>query len=194
MRIRKLRAIQLGAIMRRALFAITGVMAVALWSATVYAGVEAIVEQSVSNRFVFSDQTVKDKRTGLIWSRDADLGKKDWQGALELIKELNIKKYASFEDWRLPSIEELGTLQAYAIGVGCDADFKNNSGVFNGIAYIHFNRIGFYDVQDEYYWSSTSLTESPEQAMVSHMYSGSISGSANKKKYTYSVWPVRGGN
>lgn len=154
---------------------------------------EVISNQSPAHRFVFSDQTVKDKRTGLTWSRDANIGKRRWQGALDLIKELNAKKYAGFADWRLPDIEDFETLRDYAAGVGCDGDSRNNSGVFNGLAHIHFNRIGFFDVQDDFYWSSNTPPDSPEDALVVHIRPGSSVDSADKKKYNYGVWPVRSG-
>ena len=61
------------------------------------------------DRFVFSQKTVTDQRTGLTWTRDADMGLRDWNGAFELVEMLNKKNYAGFHDWRLPSKEEAET-------------------------------------------------------------------------------------
>lgn len=182
----------MGGYMKQKFLIITIILCTSVWTAE-FALPEVISNQSTANRFVFSDHTVKDKRTGLTWTRDANIGKRRWQGALDLIKELNSKQYAGFADWRLPGIEDFETLRDYAAGVGCDGDSRNNSGVFNGLAHIHFNRIGFYDVQDDFYWSSSIPPESPEQAFVVQIRSGSAADGANKKKYNYGVWPVRSG-
>lgn len=159
----------------------------------VYASDQVIIDQIDTSRFAFTGQTVKDKRTGLTWMRDANMGKLDWQGTLGLIKRLNAIKYAGFGDWRLPS-DELATLQDYAKGVGCDESSK--SGVNYGLTYIHLNRIGFYDVQGDYYWSS-HIPDDPNFAKAVHMYYSRNSydeSAANKKKDKFHVWLVRGGN
>lgn len=72
------------------------------------------VANADNNRFVFSDQSVKDKRTGLSWTRDVNLGKMDWYGAFELVKEMNRKKFGGFNDWHIPSNDEFKTLTTYA--------------------------------------------------------------------------------
>jgi hypothetical protein len=41
------------------------------------------------SRFIFFDMTVEDKHSGLIWTRDARLGQRDWDGAFAFVNELN---------------------------------------------------------------------------------------------------------
>lgn len=161
--------------MKRVMLMIVGSLMVILWVGTAFA----------DNRFVFSEKTVKDKRTGLIWTRDANLGKRDWNGAFELVKELNGKKYAGFKDWRLPSKDELETLATYAKGLGYDGntDTRRPS--------ILFNQMGFYDVQGVFYWSSSSYAGNANDAWGVYMSDGGVA-SPNKTGDGY-VWPVRGG-
>lgn len=58
------------------------------------------------------DGTVTDTLTGLIWTKNANIAGKAMThiDALEYIKELNSKKMLGYNDWRLPTIEELGSL------------------------------------------------------------------------------------
>ena len=58
--------------------------------------------------------TVTDKNTGLVWQKgdsfhDAKNGL-NWYDALEYITLKNSKKFAGYDDWRLPSLTELNNL------------------------------------------------------------------------------------
>jgi curved DNA-binding protein CbpA len=98
-------------------------------------------------RFVFSDLTVLDTETKLVWSRDANLPdrKMTWSEANEFIQLLNKQKYASYGDWRLPILKELETFVAFGKSQGIERNLDKL-----------FNEIGFKNVKDYYYWSSTS--------------------------------------
>ena len=162
--------------MKRVMLMLAGVMLIAVWTGVAFA----------DSRFVFSDKTVKDKRTGLVWTRDANLGRWDWNGAFELVKELNRKKYAGFKDWRLPSKEELETLATYAAkGLG----YNGNSDTRR--PYQLFNQMGFYDVQANYYWSSSSYADDAYGAWFVSMYDDYVN--VYLKASGFYVWPVRGG-
>ena len=159
--------------MKQVILFVTGVLLAALWIGTACA----------DNRFVFSDKTVKDKRIDLIWTQNANLGKRDWKGAFKLVKELNAKKYAGFKDWRLPSKDEVKSLGDYARSLGDDGSTNTRK------PYQLFNQMGFYEVQAGYYWSGT------EYGFVSawgvSMVNGSV-GNDFKDGGNY-VWPVRSG-
>ena len=159
--------------MKQVILFVTGVLLAALWIGTACA----------DNRFVFSDKTVKDKRTGLIWTRDANLGKRDWKGAFELVKELNSKKYAGFKDWRLPSKDEVKSLGDYARGLGYDSSTDTRR------PYQLFNQMGFYEVQAGGYWSGTENDN--DNAWNVNMNNGNVNNN-NKDNDNY-VWPVRSG-
>ena len=147
---------------------------------------------TINNRFVFSNMIVKDKRTGLIWTRDANLGWQNWNNSFKLVKELNQKKYGGYKDWRLPSKKELLTLIAYAKS----QNFTDPSG-FNGPSKL-FNQMGFYDVQHGhidymtgyYYWTSNTDTSRSHACVVS-MHNGY--DYTSYKGENHYVWPVRSG-
>jgi hypothetical protein len=137
------------------------------------------------SRFDFSRKTVEDTRTGLTWTRAADLGKLDWVGASDLVKGLNKKEYGGFKDWRLPSKDELDTLATYAI----KADYTGWGDALS--PYQLFNQLGFNDAQNYWYWTSNSYEGNTSYAWVISMNNGKARGE-NKDRSCY-VWPVRGG-
>src|ERR1039457_1886560 len=145
----------------------------------------------VDKRFVFYHLTVKDKQTGLVWTRDANLGWLSWYDSFKFIKELNKKNYAGYKDWRLPSEQELLTLISYAKS----RDHADPSGV-NGPSKL-FNQMGFFDVQHGhinymsgyYYLTSNTDFKQARYARVVSMYNG-YAYSTYKAENHY-VWPVR---
>jgi len=56
------------------------------------------------------DGTITDRATGLMWQRAGSDNFMKYQKAEAYIEELNSKKFAGFEDWRLPTIDELTSL------------------------------------------------------------------------------------
>jgi uncharacterized protein DUF1566 len=137
------------------------------------------------SRFVFSRKTVEDKRTGLTWTRTANHGMLDWIGASDLAKGLNKKKYAGFNDWRLPSKDELYTLATYAISAGYTGGANASS------PYQLFNQLGFDDAQPYWYWTSSPYENSASNTWVISMYDCGARGENNDRNSN--VWPVRGG-
>lgn len=73
-----------------------------------------------SPRFVKNaDSTIKDGLTGLVWGPNGNLPNENpadapitstWSEALAMVEGLNAKSYLGHTDWRLPNINELGTL------------------------------------------------------------------------------------
>jgi hypothetical protein len=104
------------------------------------------------DRFIFSDLTVFDKETKLMWTRDGNIADREmkWDDAFIFIEQLNEQEYAGYSDWRLPSIEELKTLVNFAKMQG----YNKNINEF-------FNKIGFKNVEANGYWSSTTYTNVP---------------------------------
>ncbi len=130
-------------------------------------------------RFVSnSDQTVTDKLTGLIWSKDAnpDGGTKTWQEGLDYIKTLNSQKYLGYSDWRLPNVNEIKSL--------VNQQQSNPATWLNGQ--------GFSNVKVDYYWSSTTVAHSTSYAWIVNMNYGYTSFKVKTPISNY-VWPVRGG-
>ena len=133
-------------------------------------------------RFIFSDLTVKDKKTGLIWTREANIADREmtWDDACRLIEDLNEQKYAGHSDWRLPTKDELGSL------LGSSA---NKNGGVNYL--ILFNKSGFKNVQAYGYWSSTTDAGDTAFAWDVFMCGGGVL--AFSRTFPFYVWPVRAG-
>lgn len=55
------------------------------------------------------DGTVSDYATGLMWEKGGS-GLLDYGEALDYVKKLNQKRFAGYNDWRLPTIDELTSL------------------------------------------------------------------------------------
>jgi len=136
-----------------------------------------------SPRFVDNgDETVTDKLTGLIWTKDAGTpmfgsctgGTMNWQAALDYVACLNSNNYLGHNDWRLPNINELESLV--------------NEGQSNPAIWL--NSQGFTNVQSIYYWSSTTKAFSTDLVWFVCMWNGGVCFDYNVGFY---VWPVRAG-
>jgi hypothetical protein len=138
-----------------------------------------------NSRFLFFESTVKDKHSGLTWTRDAHLGKCDWDGAFEFVNELNRSKFAGYNDWRLPDKEQLLILSSYAHSLGC----TGMEGAHTPAAL--FNQIGFHKVVEDCYWSSSGDAFEIKFAWCVYMGDGTLCN-PNKYEKLY-IWPVRGG-
>jgi hypothetical protein len=56
------------------------------------------------------DRFVVDEATGLMWQQSGSSDRMNFDGAMGYIDELNRQKYAGFNDWRLPTLEEAMSL------------------------------------------------------------------------------------
>jgi len=126
-------------------------------------------------RFEVAGDIVKDRLTGLYWTRDANLSEfpLTWQESLDFIKQLNGECRFGHSDWRLPNRRELHSLVDYGArnpALPADHPFKN---CFLG-----------------WYWSSTSAAINPAYAWYVHL-EGARMFYGRKDQY-YLLWPVRG--
>ena len=127
--------------------------------------------------------TVSDNLTGLMWTKDANAPgptactpatSKSWQQALDYAACLNSNSYLGFNDWRVPSIRELGGL--------VDAS-RSNPALPAGHP--------FTSVQSSYYWSGSTYANSTVNAWYVVMNYGYVG--YGSKTNSYYVWPVRSG-
>jgi hypothetical protein len=142
------------------------------------------------HRFAFSELTVIDEGTGLVWTRNANLAAKPlfWKGddnVYSFIQKLNRENYAGYSDWRLPKKEELQGMLNFAKGTVFDATRLETW------PYWQLKKAGFSDVRDYEYWSSTRKAEDTRLIWVGNMMSGEMVPEPETNQYC--VWPVRGG-
>jgi len=133
-----------------------------------------------SRYVVDASGTVRDSQTGLIWKQctEGQTGSTcsgsgismTWQNALNTA---NSSAFASFSDWRLPSVKELQSLVEY----GCSSP--------------SINLTIFPNTQSDFYWSSTSSAGGASTAWIISSGEGGFSNS--NKTITYRVRLVRGG-
>ena len=136
-------------------------------------------------RFVFYDLTATDKKTGLMWTRDANIAGRqmDWDKANDYIKQLNKQKYAGYNDWRLPTGKEFQILT--------DWNYDDDGPRPQEPESTLLNKIGFKNVQEDFYWSSSTYGISTTYKWRVDMHGGDVFNSHwNSVGY---VWPVRAG-
>lgn len=68
-----------------------------------------------------SKQVIIDSKTDLMWQDDDKLEEMNWVDALNYCKELRL---ASYDDWRLPKVEELNSIVKVDV-------FENKDGLYN---------------------------------------------------------------
>ncbi len=118
------------------------------------------------------DGTVTDELTGLMWTRNANLGgRKTWNAAIAYCNSLN---HGGYSDWRLPNIQELQSL----------------------VDYGHYNPAlpsghPFTGVVSSSYWSGTTFASQTFYAWVVPFFYGFVG--YLDKTYDFHVWPVRAG-
>lgn len=139
------------------------------------------------------DGSVTDRLTGLMWTKNSDLmysrdpdfdttgivqGGVYWETALGYIDKLNSENYLGHNDWRMPNRNELTSL-------------IDNSRHATNLPKNHpfFSPFPFEDGGDYYYWSSTTVADTPEKAWVYHF--GYYTLYTNDKNIERFVWPVR---
>src|SRR5690554_5376769 len=106
-----------------------------------------------------TEATVLDKNTGLIWTHcpatmvdDNDICTKtySWNEALAAVQTANNNGFLGYNDWRLPSIYELTSLQA-----------------FDRIPMINQDVFSIDDIENKSFWSSTpSIRNTPSSAGI----------------------------
>lgn len=127
-------------------------------------------------RFEIHTQTALDRRTNLVWPRNANLFDYPvtWPEALELIEHMNHEQALGFADWRLPNRGEMLSLIDYQ---------TKKPPLPKGHP--------FHGVILNWYWTSTSAAIHPGYAWHVHM-EGARTFYGRKDQYAL-TWPVRGG-
>lgn len=170
--------------------------------ATIATGDDGDLQQGVvwpDPRFTdHGDGTVTDQLTRLTWTRDAHLdaavGLRTWQGALDLVAQLNADSHLGHTDWRVPNINELEGLVDYG---------RFSHALPQGHPFVNVQPASPVSPGAEplvSYWSSTPAFNAlspviPAVALTKSFQSGSTSPQARDPNGgpARHVWAVRGG-
>ncbi|MFY8165269.1 MAG: DUF1566 domain-containing protein, partial [Sediminibacterium sp.] len=80
-------------------------------------GQDAQFTHTTPNYTLSSDgKTVKDEVTGLTWQKTYDSGTYYWASTQTVVDNLNNQNYGGFNDWRVPTIQELYSLWDASVG------------------------------------------------------------------------------
>ncbi len=94
------------------------------------------IKHNYEMKSINEEATVIDYATGLMWHQSGSELEMDWKKAKQWVVDLNKKKYAGYEDWRLPTVEEATSLLAMAkneADLYIDAIFdKKQIGIWTG--------------------------------------------------------------
>lgn len=169
------------------------VIAIAVITAVIVAALgSAVLSQEVKDqkpkkpRFEKTELTLKDNKTGLVWPLNANLAERkfSWSRAFDALDGiLNKDCFAGFHDWRVPTKEDLMTLIELAHSQGYDGNSPEWS-ITAGLA-----SLGFQNVQDDAYWSSSENLYFAAEARIVDM-TDKTSSFADKTLY-FNLWPVR---
>ena len=128
-------------------------------------------QQTATQRFVVQDDVVHDTTTGLMWTRK-NVGSKrltwsDAKTACAAVRE------GGFEDWRLPTIQELLSL----------VDYSRTQRAIDPV----------FECESAWYWSATLYSSSPsDYAWVVYFNDGH--SACYGRNYEYCVRAVRSGH
>lgn len=130
---------------------------------------------SPDRRFVCQGDLARDRLTGVVWTRNANLAEfpLTWQEALAFVVDMNRARAFGFTDWRLPNRRELRSLLSHQTSRPALPAGHPFTNVFPG-----------------WYWSSTSAAISPAHAWYVHMDGGRMFYGG--KDQSFLLWPVRG--
>jgi len=122
----------------------------------------------------------KDSDTNLIWQTDISKKEYNYKEALNYAKELNKQNYEGFNDWRVPTIDELKTLLT-------KEPYKNSKSI-SGETYIKKPLLNSMDMEYQLFWSSSKYNSS--RGWIIHFNYGN--DYYNDLSYKYYVRCVRG--
>lgn len=114
-------------------------------------------------------QVVIDRTTGLMWQQSNSSKKMHFKEAPDYIAKLNLKKFAGFDDWRLPTLEELMSLME-------PAKIENGR-------YID----SFFDQKESWIWSADQLQQASEAWYVVFLYGYCMHSDVSKPKVVRAV-------
>ena len=130
---------------------------------------------------IISNKIVLDERTNLQWTKDYAT-EKTWDQAHEYCNELNAQRYAGFDDWRLPIIEELRMLVDHSrfnpASLFPDMPSKN----FWSSSSFAYNTVGAWSVSFVYGYVNSAIKSNVFAARCARGGPSVLDSSKKKKK------------
>jgi hypothetical protein len=163
-------------------------------------GQDGELQAGVARRYVDNgDGTITDARTGLMWEKKCADGsihdqekEYSWIDAFAVfIVGLNRARFAGHTDWRLPNVNELHTLVDYGQMASPTIAPVFNTACATGCTVLTCSCTSQAYSHSYYYWSSTTITDNPEDAFGVSFVGGYVGG--HDKSDTLYVRAVRGG-
>ena len=133
---------------------------------------------------VLNNKVWQDIDTGLVWQVDVDGKYYIWPESFEYAKRLNREKYGGYDDWRVPSKDELKTILT-------EEGFENEKS-YTEKTYIKEPLLeSVIKSSSNYYWSSSTYENYKNSAWNVNFRYGSVN--YDYKASTYYVRCVRDG-
>lgn len=168
-----------------------------LFFATAYAGE---IHPGGNQRFADNgDGTVTDKRTGLMWTKDANPSgaRDDWHNALSFVRKMR-KGAFGYKDWRMPTVKELDGMTAspsdstprLPLSAEKASILEGSSGLMNAAPLLPQGH-PFTNAVSYWYWSYTD-SDCKFKAWAVNLATGQKWREGDKGLDLFHLWPVRG--
>jgi len=110
------------------------------------------------NRFLANGQTILDRKTGLMWMKNADpaTGPVTWMDAFKTFETMNRDHASGYDDWRLPNIRELESI----------TDLDRHTPAIAGA--------DLFENLQPFYWSATTSVYDPRYALTMYTEDGNL--------------------
>ena len=116
------------------------------------------VQHQYTLHTLHGQKVIVDHTTGLLWQHSGSSAPMNWKKSRKYIESLNVRRYAGYADWRLPTLEELASLI--------------EPSKQDGDVYIH----PIFDPQQVWCWSADSVKgPTPHARWIVHFYNGNVS-------------------
>lgn len=129
----------------------------------------------LSSRFLDNgDNTITDRLTGLMWTKNSSESSGTWQQALDYVAGMNSGSHTNYShiNWRLPNVLDLRSL----LDAGHSAPMLPSGHPFT-------------NVSGTYKWASTNFKSATTKAWIVSAQAGYTT--SNLKSSSLQVWPVR---
>jgi hypothetical protein len=113
------------------------------------------------------EKSWKDAKTSLFWELKTQKNKKTeytTEEALEYVAELNAQNYGNFDDWRLPTLEELQSIATVEL-YNYSGDYKAWRHWFESVkefaqgGFFIINELSYEIGKDGWYWSGDKKSD-----------------------------------